>query len=212
MRWGDVRNNCVLALTLVVGWKGSRVLGRVAIFGKGVSTRESSSVDCVCKAMSYVVLLYYKYTRLEAVEEVRKWQVGLCERLGLKGRIRLAKEGVNGTVGGNALEVAEYEEEMRKREEFRGVEFKRSTSNAVPFRSLRVEVRPELVTLGLEPDKISYENAGEHITPQSFHEELLRKDRNTVVIDVRNEYGENLQLLYLVLSRGVLKIWSCFST
>ena len=40
------------------------------------------------------VLLYYKYIDIDDPESVRVWQYDLCKRLGLKGRILVACEGV----------------------------------------------------------------------------------------------------------------------
>ena len=45
------------------------------------------------------ILLYYKYVDLTTrQEEVKQWFIGLCERLELRGRIRVAKDGINTTV------------------------------------------------------------------------------------------------------------------
>ena len=45
------------------------------------------------------ILLYYKYVDLTLCqEEVKEWFLCLCEKLQLKGRIRVAKDGINCTV------------------------------------------------------------------------------------------------------------------
>jgi len=54
------------------------------------------------------VLLYYKYNEVENPDELRDTQFELCERLGLKGRILIAKEGINGTIGGSEESCMEY--------------------------------------------------------------------------------------------------------
>ncbi len=46
------------------------------------------------------ILLYYKYVDIEKPEDIAEWQRALCRRLHLTGKIRLATEGLNGTVGG----------------------------------------------------------------------------------------------------------------
>ena len=50
--------------------------------------------------MDYRVLLYYKYTTIEEPEEFRRQHLGFCKDLGLKGRILVSEEGMNGTVSG----------------------------------------------------------------------------------------------------------------
>ena len=65
--------------------------------------------------MDYRVLLYYNYTKIENPEQFAKEHLALCKSLGLKGRILVAEEGINGTaksgfskfseIGKNALSV-----------------------------------------------------------------------------------------------------------
>ena len=42
------------------------------------------------------VLLYYCYTDVTNPEALRAWQFRLCKALGLRGRIHVSKEGING--------------------------------------------------------------------------------------------------------------------
>ena len=49
--------------------------------------------------MDQGVLLYYKYADLEEYQgEVHGWMVSLCQRLQLRGRVRVARDGLNCTV------------------------------------------------------------------------------------------------------------------
>ena len=51
------------------------------------------------------ILLYYVFTPLSDPEAIRLWQRDLCESLGLRGRILISKDGINGTVGGDRKSV-----------------------------------------------------------------------------------------------------------
>jgi UPF0176 protein len=44
------------------------------------------------------IVLYYAFTPLPDPEAVRLWQRALCEKLGLRGRILISPDGINGTV------------------------------------------------------------------------------------------------------------------
>lgn len=44
------------------------------------------------------VLLFYKYVHIDDPEEHAGWQRELCQRLGLMGKLRVATEGINGTL------------------------------------------------------------------------------------------------------------------
>ena len=50
--------------------------------------------------MEHTILLFYKYVHIENPEQLRDVQRALCEKLGLKGRIIVAHEGINATVEG----------------------------------------------------------------------------------------------------------------
>lgn len=43
------------------------------------------------------VLLYYKYVPIENAKEYAKVHLDFCKSIGLKGRILIADEGINGT-------------------------------------------------------------------------------------------------------------------
>ena len=106
------------------------------------------------------ILLFYRYTPIAAsgLESVERWQRGLCERLGLKGRIRLAHEGINATLGGSKQATEAYVEAMNSEgpsdgpqqghKLFEGIEYKRSTSDREPFPSLGLFRVHELTASG----------------------------------------------------------------
>ena len=47
------------------------------------------------------VLLYYKYLPIENAEQFVADHLAFCKSIGLKGRILVADEGINGTVSGD---------------------------------------------------------------------------------------------------------------
>ena len=49
----------------------------------------------------YRVLLYYQYVTIENGEQFAKEHLAACKNLGIKGRILVADEGINGTVSGS---------------------------------------------------------------------------------------------------------------
>ncbi|KAB1280411.1 Thiosulfate sulfurtransferase/rhodanese-like domain-containing protein 2 [Camelus dromedarius] len=58
------------------------------------------------------VLLYYCYCDLEDPDRICAWQTALCQLLHLTGKVRIATEGINGTVGGSKLATRLYVEVM----------------------------------------------------------------------------------------------------
>ncbi|MGJ9373394.1 rhodanese-related sulfurtransferase [Nesterenkonia sp. CF4.4] len=120
------------------------------------------------------IVLYYAFTPLSDPEAVKLWQHTLCRELGLKGRILISPQGINGTVGGELKAVKQYVKQTRAYAPFREMAFKWSDGGAEDFPRLSVKVRPELVAFGvpeeIEVDQHGVVGGGEHLQPQQVHE------------------------------------------
>ena len=77
-------------------------------------------------APKHTILLFYKYTPIDNPEKLRDEQRALCEKLGLKGRIITAPEGINVTVEGTTENTEKYLEAYFKDPRFAGTHIKRS--------------------------------------------------------------------------------------
>jgi len=134
--------------------------------------------------MNYPVILFYKYVEIADPEIFSARQRLLCESLGLKGRILIASEGINGTLAGSAENVDRYVAALQADPRFSDIEIKRSRGDAGTFPKLVVKVRREIVTLNagaIPPDK---EN---HLSPAEW-KELMQNDREAVLLDIRNRF------------------------
>lgn len=136
------------------------------------------------------VILYYKFVPVTDPTSVMFWQRNLCERLGLKGRIIIAEQGINGTLGGPIASVKAYVKEMKQHPLFKGAEFKWSDGSAGDFPKLSVKVRSELVTLAPD-EKFDVFNSTKGLRPQKWHD-YLKKNPDVVVLDARNEYESDI--------------------
>lgn len=146
------------------------------------------------------VLLYYHYCPVKEPRVICAWQRALCEKLHLTGKIRVATEGINGTVGGTSVAADIYIEAMCAQPLFtmERDDFKSSDGGAECFPDLRVGVYKEIVPMGVDPDVLSYQQAGVHLDPEEFHQEvetLLAKGDlcdDTVLLDCRNFYESKI--------------------
>ena len=111
--------------------------------------------------IEYKIVLYYKFTPLADPVAIRMWQKALCERLDLKGRIIISKDGINGTVGGTLQNVKLYVRETREYAPFKDIDFKWSEGKGNDFPRLRVRVREEIVTFGVPEEIKVTESAAE---------------------------------------------------
>ncbi len=134
------------------------------------------------------ILIYYKYIDILDPEQLAVEQRNLCQELGLKGRILIAHEGINGTVGGSAEGTESYKEYMLAHPLFSDVDFKESEGEADYFPRLMVKVKKEIVNLRLDTNLVSAKDAGTHLSPEEVHALLTEKPKDLVILDTRNTY------------------------
>src|SRR5699024_9464681 len=72
----------------------------------------------------YQVLLYYNFVTIDDHETFAQDHLQFCKDLGLKGRILVANNGINGTVSGTIEQTEKYMEAMKADERFQDTFFK----------------------------------------------------------------------------------------
>jgi UPF0176 protein len=125
----------------------------------------------------YRVLLYYKYVLIDNPEQFAEDHLKFCKDLGLKGRILVAGEGINGTVSGTVEQTDRYMSEMKNDPRFEDMVFKIDESEGHAFKKMHVRQRDELVTLRLEDDIDPNELTGKYLEPKEFYEAMQREGR-----------------------------------
>jgi len=139
---------------------------------------------------AYNVLLYYCYTPIENPEVYTAEHLIFCKNLGLKGRIIVAEEGLNGTVSGTPEACEAYMIHLRSDIRFANIEFKINEAEAHVFHKMHVRHKPEIVHLGVRGTLNPNVKTGKHLSPQEF---LAMKDRDdVVVVDMRSNYEYEL--------------------
>lgn len=138
---------------------------------------------------TFKILLYYKYITIKQPEKLQKMQKELCQRLGLKGRILISEEGINGTLAGEEVTVNEYIAETTKVPEFADMEWKVSWAEEQVFPRLRVVVRDEIVTLGIKKSgtDVAISSKAHYIEPAEL-QKLYDEKTDFVILDARNDY------------------------
>lgn len=138
--------------------------------------------------MKYEVLLYYKYVAIDDPHKIHDVQRELCEKFGLKGRIIIAHNGINGTVEGTSDNTTSYISEMIRDQRFSDIVFKRSRGTGDAFPKLQVRVRNDLVSdktsiWEVDPKIIT----GKYITSEQLHD-WIRSGKKFYIMDMRNSY------------------------
>jgi UPF0176 protein len=135
---------------------------------------------------SYRVLLFYKYVHIDNPEQFSEDHLQYCKELGVKGRILVAEEGINGTISGTVEQTDEYMTALRNDPRFTDIDFKIDEADGHAFKKIFVRHRKEIVSLHLDEDIDPNELTGDHLSPKAFYEYLQRDD--VVIVDARNDY------------------------
>jgi UPF0176 protein len=143
------------------------------------------------------ILLFYVFTPLADPDAIRLWQRDLAESLGLRGRILISKDGLNGTLGGEMGALKRYVRKTRDYPAFKAIDFKWSEGSgldadgrSLDFPRLSVKVRDEIVSFGapaeLRVDANGVVGGGTRLTPDALHELVARRGDDVVFFDGRN--------------------------
>ena len=160
------------------------------------------------------VLLYYKYVDVENAvfpegegrEGLRSFVHENCRVLNLVGRVRVAKDGLNSTLGGRMADLRCHADAISALDGFGGIDFKlarsdgplnRKVEEESGFDGLSVQLQDEVVTMGPRGAGISHALAAQHLSPEEFHHRLETADANggkgkLLIIDVRNVYESRI--------------------
>lgn len=143
-------------------------------------------------APPFEVLLYYRYVAIPDPVAYMHEQRALCEGLGLRGRILVGDEGINGTVSGPVGATRAYREAMSADPLTSDIAWKIDPADDHVFPKLSIKVRHEIVGLGLRPEDDIDPNTvtGERLEPKEFYEAM--QDPDAILLDARNNYETDL--------------------
>lgn len=134
--------------------------------------------------MISVVALYH-FAPIDDPHTLREPLFALCETQAIKGTLLLATEGVNGTIAGDRDALEEILLHIRSWPGFAAMEVKYSHADTMPFGRMKVKVKREIVTMGVEGiDPRS--DAGHHVEAKDWN--ALISDPDAIVIDTRNDF------------------------
>ncbi len=137
--------------------------------------------------MKHTIVLFYKYTHIDAPETLLKSQRAVCNSLGLKGRMIIAHEGINATLEGTEANIKKYCQQLLADKRFKNTHLKFSEGNGDAFPKLSIKVRNEIVAGRLGEEDINpKEVTGKYIMAEELHDWIHSK-KEFYIIDMRND-------------------------
>ncbi len=134
-----------------------------------------------------VTLSFYRYVRIENVEEFRSLLFNAFTALQVLGRIYVANEGINAQLSVPEHNFDAFKKFINANEFLKNVPFKIAVEDdGKSFYKLIVRIKTKIVADGLRDDSFDVSNVGTHLDAVTFNEAL--QNPNTVVIDMRNHY------------------------
>ena len=134
-------------------------------------------------APPFAVAAFYHFGSLPQYRDLQAPLRDTCARLGVRGIALLAAEGVNGTMAGTRAAMEEVLETLRRLTGFNTIDHKWSQAREMPFLRLKVRLKKEIVTLGVDgvdPNK----QVGTYVAPEDWN--AVISDPDVIVIDTRN--------------------------
>lgn len=164
------------------------IIERLSIAKKIVACNYKEELLIMSK--DYRVLLFYKYQTIEDPEAFCQEHLSFAKSIGLKGRVLVGTEGINGTVSGTIEQTEKYKEYVHSLPGFEDLWFKEDEADDYAHKKMFVRPREEIVALNLEDDIDPLTTTGQYLSPNEFRDAIL--DEDTIVLDTRNEYEYDL--------------------
>ena len=134
------------------------------------------------------VLLYYYYLEIDDPIYLMELHKEFLSKLNIKGRIIIAKEGINGTVSGPINECNIFKEWLKKILSIKIIDFKEELCKFHLFDKLTVKVKDDIIKMGCNVNPLL--KTGIHLSPSEFKD--MMKNDNTIILDVRSNMEHKL--------------------
>jgi len=131
-----------------------------------------------------IAALYHftPFSEPEALQQPLK-DLGLAQ--GVVGTLLLAPEGINGTIAGSRIGIDRVIAHIRALPGCADLIWKESTAESRPFTKLKVRLKREIVTMGVEGVD-PRAAVGRYVAPEQWNDLISAPD--VAVIDTRNDY------------------------
>jgi UPF0176 protein len=148
----------------------------------------------------YKVISFYKYVEVEDPEAFAKEHLNWCITNDLRGKIYVAKEGINGSVFGTPEQTGLYKSYLRSYKIFEDILVKETETEVIAYPKMHVRVKEEIVNSGLQ--NINPGDGGKRLSP----EELLKfyeEGKDFVIVDARNWYESKIGRFKNAITPGI---------
>jgi UPF0176 protein len=131
------------------------------------------------------VVAMYQFTQVDDPRELRDKLFAFAEQESIRGIMIIAGEGLNGTMAGEPEHIRRFVEFVKSMQGFEDIVYKTSYCDSMPFLKLKIKVKKEIVTFGIDGiDPNS--KTGDYVNPEQWNE--LISDPEVTLVDTRNYF------------------------
>jgi UPF0176 protein len=137
----------------------------------------------------FLTAALYKFVSLPDYQTLQKPILDFCVKHHIKGTLLLALEGINGTIAGKSDDIHAVLGYLRQDPRFSDLEHKESYADSHPFYRMKVKLKKEIVTMGVEgvnPNNV----VGTYVKPEDWN--ALISDPDVILLDTRNDYETHI--------------------
>lgn len=136
-------------------------------------------------------LSFYRYVIIEDPQKFRDHLYLRWFELDCKGRIYIAREGINAQMSVPEHNIKAFFSLMNSLKELQDMPIKWAVEDdGKSFYKLIVKLRPKIVADGLNDNAFDVTDVGNHLSPLEFHNQISLP--NTIVVDMRNHYESEI--------------------
>ncbi|KAI8370515.1 Rhodanese-like domain-containing protein [Radiomyces spectabilis] len=171
---------------------------------KGAS--DPITLHCDCDLTNSTVILFYRYKQIPDPQTFAQDHLELCGPLGLTGKVRIAAEGINGTLAGPKDAIETYinwvsttpvliDKQLNQCDSDHRYEFfKPSQGCRHVFADLSIKLVDEICPLGQSSVTLEAISARGKLSPEDFHQHLeqLADKKDVLLLDTRNYYESRI--------------------
>lgn len=136
----------------------------------------------------YVTISFYKYAHIGNPSIFRDHLYLAWSKLGVLGRVYVAKEGINAQIAVPTETLNSFRDEVEKVSFLQGIRLNIAVEESAEFSffKLKIKVRDKILADGLNDETFDVTDTGRHLSAREFNE--LTDNPETIVIDFRNHY------------------------
>ena len=134
-----------------------------------------------------ITVSFYQYFPVQNPQEFRDHLYKNLSTLNVFGRIYIAKEGINAQASIPQSKFEAFKQFLYSIEHLNGIRINIAVDDdGKSFWVLKVKVRHQIVADGIEDASFSMQHKGRYVNAEQMND--LMKEKNTVIIDMRNHY------------------------